>query len=152
MDYPPPPPAPGKKLPVRLWLEKLECKCKKTILFEGFEFRSRTLRLFYANFFFPSMFRFSYSSWFVVFHFSVSLWDNDTFIWIYSKRETAKKKKRLSFKTMAMRAYKFRSTLLSTTSFAYTHMTYTVCKLYFISRISLETKVFPLIHQFFRLL
>ena len=54
------------------------------------------------------MFLFSYSSWFVLFHFSVTLWDNDTFIWIYSKRETAKKKKRLSFKTMAMRAYKFR--------------------------------------------
>ena len=50
---------------------------------------------------------------------------------------------------MAMRAYKFRSTLLSTTSFAYTHMTYTVCKLYFISRISLETKVLPLIQRKF---
>ena len=45
-------------------------------------------------------------------------------IWIYSKRETAKKKKRLSFKTMAMRASFASTSLHSSTSFAYTHMTY----------------------------
>ena len=61
---------------------------------EGFEFRSRTSRLFYANFFSPLMFRFSYSSWFVLFHFSVTLWDNDTFIWIYSSYTVKEKLQR----------------------------------------------------------
>ena len=61
---------------------------------EGFEFRWRSSWLFYANFFFPSMFRFSYSSWFVLFHFSVTLWDNDTFIWIYSSYTVTEKLQR----------------------------------------------------------
>ena len=38
--------------------------------------------------------RFSYGSWFLLFHYSVTLWDNDTFIWIYSSYTVKEKLQR----------------------------------------------------------
>ena len=102
--------------------------------------------------------RFSYGSWFLLFHYSVTLWDNDTFIWIYSSY-TVKEKLQRKRNAFPLKQWQCVISLASIYTTRFLSEQLLVIEPIHIWHMQIilhspdfagDKKVLPLIHQFFR--